>query len=71
LSPDGHSPSGWPYRPAGQLIGPCLDSECFGGHGAPAFGPDGTVYLVFYDPDSAAPWLDRYRVEGGPGALHC
>jgi outer membrane protein assembly factor BamB len=53
LSPDGHSPRGWPYRPDGQLVGPCLDSECFGGHGAPAFGPDGTVYLVVFHTDPA------------------
>lgn len=48
LSPDGRPPSGWPYRPAGSLVGPCLDSECYGGHGRPAFGPDGTSYLVVY-----------------------
>ena len=53
LSPDGHSPSGWPYRPPGQLVGPCLDSECFGGHGAPAFGPGGTVYLIVFHTDPA------------------
>ena len=51
LTPDGRSRPGWPYRPAGQLIGPCLDSECFGGHGAPTFGPDGTVYLVVFHTD--------------------
>ena len=54
LSPDGHSPRGWPYRPEVQLVGPCLDSECFGGHGAPAFGPDGTVYLVVFHTELAA-----------------
>ena len=48
LSPDGLSLPGWPYRPAGSLVGPCFDSECTGGHQAPAFGPDGTVYLVVY-----------------------
>jgi hypothetical protein len=47
-SPDGSVPSGWPYRPSGTTTGPCLDSECFGGHGAPAIGPDGTVYLIVY-----------------------
>jgi hypothetical protein len=48
LSPDGRSRPGWPYRPLGSLVGPCFDSECFGGHMAPALGPDGTVYLVVY-----------------------
>jgi hypothetical protein len=50
-SPDGRSLPGWPYRPAGSLSGPCFDSECYGGNGAPAFGPDGTVYLVVYHGD--------------------
>jgi len=54
LFPDGRSRSGWPYRPTGQTGGPCLDSECFGGHGAPAFGPDGTVYLVVFHTEQAA-----------------
>lgn len=53
LSPDGESRPGWPYRPEGQLIGPCFDSECFGEHGAPAFGPDGTVYLTVYHTGSS------------------
>lgn len=53
LGPDGHSRPGWPYRPAGALAGPCLDSECYGGHGAPGLGPDGTVYLIEYKTNSA------------------
>ncbi len=53
LAPDGRSRPGWPYRPAGQLIGPCLDSECYGGHGAPAFGLDGTVYVVDFHTDAS------------------
>ncbi len=53
LSPDGRLRPGWPYRPAGSLSGPCFDSECYGGHGAPAFGQDGTVYLVVYHEDQA------------------
>ena len=52
VSPDGRSPSGWPYRLAGSQRGPCFDSECFGGLGAPAFGPDGTVYVLVYQPES-------------------
>ena len=52
VSSDGRSPAGWPYRAAGSQPGPCFDSECFGGHVAPAFGRDGTVYLLVYQPDS-------------------
>lgn len=52
VSPDGRSRSGWPYRPTGSQSGPCFDSECLGGHAAPAFGRDGTVYLLVYQPDS-------------------
>lgn len=52
VSPDGRSPAGWPYRPAGSQPAPCFDSECFGGHAAPAFGRDGTVYLLVYQPDA-------------------
>lgn len=52
VSPDGRSPSGWPYRLAGSQRGPCFDSECFGSLGAPAFGPDGTVYVLVYQPES-------------------
>ncbi|HEY6569809.1 MAG TPA: hypothetical protein VIZ22_05940 [Candidatus Limnocylindrales bacterium] len=47
-SPDGGRRPGWPYRPRGSLVGPCFDSECYGGHQAPAFGADGTAYLVAY-----------------------
>lgn len=53
VSPDGRPPSGWPYRPSGSQEAPCFDSECFGGHGSPAFGPDGTVYLLVYQPESS------------------
>lgn len=53
-SPDGRSRPGWPYRPAGQLYGPCLDSECYGPHPVePAFGLDGTIYLVVFHTDPA------------------
>ncbi|MDO8483774.1 MAG: hypothetical protein Q7S35_02375 [Candidatus Limnocylindrales bacterium] len=51
LSPDGRSRPGWPYRPAGELIAPCHDSECYGHHVPPAFGPDGTIYLVVFHTD--------------------
>lgn len=53
VSADGRAPEGWPYRPAGSQSGPCFDSECFGGHAAPAFGRDGTVYLLVYQPDTS------------------
>ena len=53
LSPAGRSRPGWPYRPTGQLIGPCFDSECYGGHGAPTFAPDGTLYLIVYHTNGA------------------
>jgi outer membrane protein assembly factor BamB len=52
-SPDGGTPAGWPHRPAGELVAPCIDSECIGGHEAPVFGPDGTVYLLTYQTDAA------------------
>ena len=54
LSPDGRSPLGWPYRPSGDLVEPCLDSDCYARHGSPAFGLDGTVYVVEYQTDGAA-----------------
>ena len=53
-SASGATPAGWPYRPAGDLIGPCIDSECFGDHVNPVFGPDSTVYLVTYRTEAAA-----------------
>ena len=53
LSPDGRSLPGWPYRPSGDLVEPCLDSDCYARHGSPAFGPDGTVYVVEYQTDGA------------------
>ncbi|TMF33333.1 MAG: hypothetical protein E6I26_14385 [Chloroflexi bacterium] len=52
MSADGTFPAGWPYRPSGETIGPCFDSECLGGHGTPAFGPDGSVYLIVFGPDA-------------------
>jgi hypothetical protein len=58
LSPDGRSRPGWPSSPAGQMTGPCLDSECYGGHGAPAFGPDGTVYLIAFHADRTGTWAE-------------
>jgi hypothetical protein len=45
-STDGSSRPGWPYRPAGNLLGPALDTDGGVIPKAPAFGPDGTVYLV-------------------------
>jgi hypothetical protein len=48
---DGRARPGWPVRP-GDLGGPCLDSECFGGAGAPAIGSDGTVYVVVFTADA-------------------
>jgi hypothetical protein len=53
-SADGRSRPGWPYRPAGQLSWiPSGDTDAFPRPGAPAFGPDGTVYLVVYHTDLA------------------
>jgi len=57
-SPDGRSRPGWPYRPAGQLSLPCLDTDCANRPAAPAFGPDGTVYLVVYRADPAGSRLE-------------
>ena len=48
ISADGRPASGWPYHPDGQLTGPCLDSECYGGHGAPLFGPDGSIFFLMF-----------------------
>jgi hypothetical protein len=62
-SPNGRPLPGWPYRPAGQLSLPCLDIDCDGHHVAPAFGPDGTVYLVVYRPDPAGPWLEVVAID--------
>ena len=51
LAPDGHSRAGWPYRLAGHLSLPCLDYDCVPYPEPPAFGPDGTVYVVVYQAD--------------------
>lgn len=53
VSADGRPAPGWPYHPDGQLTGPCLDSECYGGHGAPRFGPDGSIYFLVFHTDGA------------------
>jgi outer membrane protein assembly factor BamB len=52
-STDGSSRPGWPYRPAGNLLGPALDTDGGVIPKAPAFGPDGTVYLVEFHTDGA------------------
>jgi hypothetical protein len=57
-SSDGRSRPGWPYRPTGRLIVPCLDIDCVPYAVDPAFGPDGTVYLVVYQEDLARPVLE-------------
>lgn len=61
-SPDGRSRPGWPYRPAGQLKWPCsppgLDTDCVPQPAVPAFGPDGTVYLVVFQTDPDGAWLE-------------
>ena len=51
LSPDGRPLAGWPYRPAAGMIGPCFDTECYGGHAPPVVAADGSVYLVVYPSD--------------------
>ncbi len=54
-SADGHARPGWPYRPDGLLTGSCsetgMDTDCVSYPHAPAFGPDGTVYLIVYHAD--------------------
>jgi outer membrane protein assembly factor BamB len=52
-SPEGRSRPGWPYHPAGALIGPSLDTDGVVRPKAPAFGPDGTVYLVEFQTDAS------------------
>jgi len=54
LSLDGHPLPGWPHRPTGSLVGPCFDSECYGGHRDLAFGPDGTAYFTVYHGDTGS-----------------
>lgn len=43
ILPDG---SGWRYRPTGGFKWPCFDMDCVPVPAAPAFGPDGTVYVA-------------------------
>jgi hypothetical protein len=62
-STDGRPQSGWPYLPAGQLRLPCLDIDCPGYYVPPAFGPDGTVYLVVYHPDPTGPRLEAVALD--------
>jgi hypothetical protein len=68
-SPDGRSRPGWPYIPAGSLVGPCLDSECFGGVGGVTFGADGTVYLLVYAADGATVRADVVALDDGGRGL--
>ena len=61
LSPDGRRRPGWPYRPAGDLKLPCWpvgDTDGVPSPHAPAFGPDGTVYLVVCHADTTGPRLE-------------
>ncbi len=62
-SPDGRSKLGWPYRPAGDLVGPCFDTECNYHTYAPAFGPDGTTYLLVFHADAAEAWAEVAAVD--------
>jgi outer membrane protein assembly factor BamB len=50
IFPDG---TGWRYRPTGGLRWPCSDVDCVPFPMAPAFGPDGTVYITVLRGDSA------------------
>jgi hypothetical protein len=43
LFPDG---TGWRYRPDDGLSWPCFDADCVPVAVAPAFGPDGSIYVV-------------------------
>lgn len=58
LSPEGRTRPGWPYRPAGELIWPGLDTDGGPSFVRPAFGSDGTVYVVVHQEDSGGPWLE-------------
>lgn len=52
-SADGRLRPGWPYRSAGQLTRiPSGDTDGFPRPEAPAFGPDGTLYLVVFQTDA-------------------
>ena len=63
LSADGRPRPGWPLRPPGNLTGPCFDSECYGGHAAPAFGPDGTMYFVVYHDEQGPVWAEVVAID--------
>ena len=57
--PDGRLKPGWPYQPAGELSWSCLvDTDCPPYHVDPAFGPDGTLYLVVRHTDPNGPRLE-------------
>jgi hypothetical protein len=53
LSPDGSSRPRWPHSPAGSLYS--LTTEGYAGalRPAPAFGPDGTVYVAVFGREEA------------------
>jgi hypothetical protein len=58
-SPDGSSRPGWPYRPTGDLSWwPGLDTDGGPSFVVPAFGADGTVYLVVQQSDLAGSRLE-------------
>ena len=48
LSPDGSSRPRWPYSPAGSLYSPTTEGYAGALRPAPAFGPDGTVYVAVF-----------------------
>jgi outer membrane protein assembly factor BamB len=63
-SPDGQARPGWPYRPAGQLSWmPRFDTDGGPSFVRPAFGHDGTVYLVVHRTDPAPSWLEVVAVD--------
>jgi outer membrane protein assembly factor BamB len=63
-SPDGQTPPGWPYRPAGRLSWMSrFDTDGGPSFVRPAFGHDGTVYLVVLRADPAPSWLEVVAVD--------
>lgn len=58
-SPDGRVIPGWPYRPAGELSWwPGLDTDGGPSFASPAFGPDGTVYVLVHLTEPTGPRLE-------------
>jgi outer membrane protein assembly factor BamB len=50
---------GWPYRPAGELSWwPGLDTDGGPSFASPAFGPDGTVYVLVHLAEPTGPRLE-------------